>query len=104
MKEKVTISRIFRGEVETKYGLKNKVAIKTDKHGDAWLSTFKTEGTEAWNDGDEVEVNVTESNGYLNFVPVIPDYGARIKALEDAVFGTKEAPSIDEITADEIPL
>ncbi len=101
MVEKLTISRIFRGEQETKYGIKPKVAIKVaEKDDDKWLSTFKVAGTENWKEGDIVSVDVTENNGFLNFVPAQASSNEledRIKKLEDKVFGTdKEDETINE--------
>ena len=99
---KVTLCKVFRGEQETKYGMKPKMAIKTEQHGDKWLSTFKVQGTEKWNIGDEVEINVTENGQYLNFEPVNNDNIAvtlqdfqglveRVEALERATV-TDEPP------------
>lgn len=98
----VKITSIFRKDVDTRFGVKPKVGIKTEQHGDKWLSTFKTKGTEDWKEGMEVEVNVSEQGDFLNFNPVggsaggarataSPALEARVKKLEDAVFGTKTA-------------
>ena len=79
--EQVTITKIFRGKQATKYGEKDKVAIKTTGHKNQWLSSFKTQGTENWKEGDVVSVNVEERNGYLNFsLQDSPE--AKIKRLE----------------------
>lgn len=88
----VTLTRIFRGDVETRYGTKPKIGIKTVEHEDKWLSTFKLQGTESWKEGDKVNIAVEEKNGYLNFTPIIPDYNDRITKLEEAVFGKKKEP------------
>lgn len=99
----VNLVRVFRKDVETKYGIKPKVSIQTKEHGDKWLSTFKTRGTEGWEEGMEVQVNVSEKGDFLNFDPVggsaaaySPSKGAsdlepRVAALEKAVFGEVKA-------------
>lgn len=93
----VKITKIFRKDVETRFGIKPKVGIMTEEHGEKWLSTFKTKGTEDWVEGMTVEVEVSEKGGFLNFNPVVkggatanvtPALEARVKKLEDAVFGT----------------
>ena len=105
----VTISQIFRKDVETRFGIKHKVGIKTVEHGDKWLSTFKTKGTEDWTEGMTVDVEVSEKGDFLNFNPVFkavssststssPALEARVKKLEDAVFGVVKT---DDVPADE---
>ncbi len=108
----VTITSIFRKDVETRFGIKPKVGIKTQEHGDKWLSTFKTKGTEDWTEGMTVQIEVSESGDFLNFNPVggakttasaSPALEARVKKLEDTVFGVKTAPAdvvVDEETLD----
>ena len=100
----VTITSIFRKDVETRFGIKPKVGIKTVEHGDKWLSTFKTKGTEDWTEGMTVQIEVSESGDFLNFNPVggakttasaSPALEARVKKLEDAVFGTATAKVAD---------
>ena len=109
----VTISRIFRGTKDTRYGEKKTVAIQVEedtvkdvngtergtKKEDGtpnWLSTFNTAGTENWKDGDKVDVEITENKGYLNFKPSVEDLEKRVKRLEDKVFGgTEEAENDD---------
>ena len=83
--QKVTITKVFRGKQSTKYGEKDKVAIKTVEHGEEkWISSFKTQGTENWKEGDVVEINVEERNGYLNFsLQDSPE--AKVKRLEAEV-------------------
>lgn len=96
---KVTLTRIFRGEKETKYGVRNSVGIKTVEHGDKWVSALfdpkkGANGTESWKEGDQVEIFVTEKEGYINFTlkpteaSAIAGLEARVKVLEDKVLGT----------------
>lgn len=97
-KQTVTITRIYRGMGKTKFGEKEKVAIKTAQHGDRWISSFKTKGTEKWAENDTVDVYIEEKNGYLNFALELPqgnanpELEARVRRLEERVFGiqTKE--------------
>lgn len=117
----VTLTRVFRKDVETKYGIKPKLSIQTSTHGDKWLSTFKVQGTENWNDGDTVKVNIQEKGDFINFEPIgggstssastaSPQLEARVCKLEDAVFGKQNttspqaaAPAEDVIQADDLP-
>ena len=103
----VNITRVFRGEQETKYGLKAKVSIKTEEHGDKWLSTFNTAGTEAWTDGMEVNIDITEKGDFLNFkvpggVATVPSASpaieGRVAKLEEAVFGGQKETATKEET------
>lgn len=104
----VTLTRVFRKDVETKYGIKPKLSIQTDKHGESWLSTFKVAGTENWNEGDVVNINVQEKGDFLNFVPVgvssnassnNSDLALRVERLEAHVFGgvTDTTPTTEEV-------
>lgn len=97
----VKLSKVFRKDVETRFGIKPKVSILTEQHGEKWLSTFKVKGTESWEEGMEVQVNVQESGDFLNFTPVGVAGGAtapssdlvkRVEALEAKVFGGAIAP------------
>lgn len=115
----VTLTSIFRKDVDTRFGIKPKVGIKTQEHGDKWLSTFKTKGTEDWAEGMKVEVNISESGDFLNFNPVLgggstgstgsapakasPELEGRVKKLEDAVFGGSSQPSVEVIPASSTP-
>lgn len=106
----VIIERVFRKNVETKYGIKPNVAIKTNQHGDKWLSTFKVDGTEDWKDGDTVNIEVQQKGDYLNFVPQTAgsnsDLAERVAKLESAVFGNTEKGAVGDepvINADDLP-
>lgn len=107
MPTKVTIQKVFRGKQMTKFGEMDKVGLKTDKHGDTWVSGMFNpkkgpNGTENWKEGDTVEVYIEEKNGFVNFTlkPKAPSTGvdtsaieARLKKLEDKVFGPAVTPS-----------
>lgn len=109
----VTISQLFRKDVDTRFGIKPKVGIKTLEHGDKWLSSFKTKGTEHWAEGMQVEVNVSEKGDFMNFDPILgatvaspasPALEARVKKLEDAVFGGQVTPQPKEKETEETTL
>ena len=121
----VILTKVYRDTVETKYGMRAKVAIQTDKHGEKWLSalfpTNATLGTESWQVGDEVAIDVQEKGDFLNFKPSgggsrpsinNPSLESRVVRLEERVFGSDNtgltAPAVaatDEpvIQADDLP-
>lgn len=93
---KVKLLKVFRGVQETKFGTKDKIALKTDKHGDKWVSSFKTKGTENWKEGDEVSIAVQAKGDFLNFTLEevagavdLSGVEARLTRLETKVFGEK---------------
>jgi hypothetical protein len=118
---KVTIEKIFRGEQETKFGMRNKIGLKVREHDiiledgspanvdDKYLTMLaKPEldnGTETWETGQQVEVAVTEKGGYFNFRVVGFSVEDRLKKLEEAVFGAKVVTeSSDDINPDDIDI
>lgn len=111
----VKLLRVYRGEVETKYGMKKKVAIQIDgddyKGPDGklkWLSTFNTKGTDKWAEGMNVNITISEKNGYLNFEPdPLVDIETKLVALEKRVLAlegvkseTLQGPSKDKESLD----
>lgn len=57
----IKLTRVFIGIQETKFGDKEKVAVKCEQLGEEWLSTFKvTDRMRQWKEGDIVEVNITK--------------------------------------------
>lgn len=44
-----------------------RMSIKTEEHGDKWISGFQNKESINWKEGDTVEVEVTQSGEYLNF-------------------------------------
>lgn len=44
-----------------------RVSIKTEQHGDKWLSGFGNKENSSWDKGDEVEIIVEEKGQWLNF-------------------------------------
>lgn len=91
--EKLTITKIFTKQEKSKEGKPyTRLAIKTDKYNDRWLSGFGNKFNDNWKEGDVVEVEVTEAtakdkNGkpYLNFrsVSKLELLEKRVKYLED---------------------
>lgn len=65
---KLTIRKISRKEVSTKFGNKIKVGVKTDEYPNVWLGGFENSDNRAWKEGDSVEVESVKQNGeYWNF-------------------------------------
>ena len=102
---KVTLTKVFRKDVDTRYGIKPKVSIMTVEHGEKWLSSFKVKGTENWEDGMEVAIDVQEKGDFMNFNPTGVSSTAtqapsnletRVKKLEDEVFGAVDVSTDDE--------
>ncbi len=44
-----------------------RISLKTIQHGERAISGFENPQTKNWQAGDDVEIEVTEKNGYLNF-------------------------------------
>lgn len=109
--QKVKITKVYWGEVETQYGKSQKIGIKTETHGDKWLSCFESKvnskSLRALAEGQEVAVIVSQKGDFLNFrLPTGFDYmEERVAKLEAAVFGTGKAAEVsvtpDEAASDE---
>lgn len=71
----VTITKIHRSDKSkdgkpfiNKNGLAyTRLAIQTREHGQKWLSGFDSKMTADWQEGQEVDIEVTENGEYLNF-------------------------------------
>lgn len=73
---KVTLTAVNRTErVSKKTGKPfTSLGIKTQEHGDKWLSGFDGKQTRNWKDGDTVDIDVEQKGDYLNFsVPKVPE-------------------------------
>ena len=89
---KVKLTKVFRDHKnkDTKQPLiskdgnpYNKIAIKTEQHGEKWLSGFGNSANYFWKKGDTVEVEITEANGgFLNFTNEGTMLDVMFKALE----------------------
>jgi hypothetical protein len=115
----VHLTKVYRtkqdkagNQLKTKQGKPyERISIKTQEHGDRWLSGFGASWNEGWNDDDTVNVTVEENGQYLNFSKADPvdELEARVKRLEDKVFGTgpgmkvvpPEGPDDDGIRVDD---
>lgn len=81
MIQKVLITKVFRGPAETKFGTKNKIGIKTDVHGDKWLSAFIPEKFDPFKDiveGYTAFIVVEQKGDFMNFR--MPDKTDRLEA------------------------
>jgi hypothetical protein len=102
---KVEITKIFRtlkdkqgGQLKTKDGRAyERVSIKTKEYGDKYISGFGNKWNETWKEGDIVDIDIKQKGEYLNFFKIDPidELTARVKALEDKVFGKKELSAED---------
>lgn len=66
---KVKLTNIFTKErMSAKTGKPfTSMSIKTEQHGDKWLSGFKGKENEHWRQGDEVDIIFEQKGEYLNF-------------------------------------
>jgi len=72
---KTILTKVYRSDkdkegnpLKTKDGrLYTRVSIKTQEHGDKWLSGFSNWVNDKWKEGDKVEIEVEEKGQYLNF-------------------------------------
>lgn len=84
-----------------------RITIKTEEHGDKWISGFGGNWNDNWNEGDTVNAKVEQKGEYLNFSKEDPMESilARIEKLEQAVF-TKttnvDVPATD-VPEDDVP-
>lgn len=72
---KVTLTKIYKtnkdkegNELKSKKGFPyTRMSIKTEEHGDKWVSGFENKDNKDWKEGDTVEIEVKENGQYLNF-------------------------------------
>lgn len=124
--QQVTLTKVFSSdknkdgqEFKTKDGKKFwKMAIKTQELGDEWLSClFFDEGRmPQWSEGDQVAVEIEESNGYKNFriptkydtlMAMFNELDQRLRKLENpSTIGNTNVPypdgPVDKFTEEEI--
>ena len=62
--KEITIEKIAKRTINTKYGEKEQVNIKP-KNSDTWINGFKNKTNAQWNEGDTVKIDAwsTENNG-----------------------------------------
>lgn len=64
----VTITQVSRKERTAKSGKPyTSLGLKTNEHGDKWLSGFGNKDNADWKAGDTVEIDVEQKGEYLNF-------------------------------------
>lgn len=90
----IKLTRVFIGKQETKYGEKDKCAVKCEQFGDKWISTFKvTDNMKNWKEGDTVNVTltkkVTDKGEFINFEEELTFDGLSTKPVAQ-VQSTKE--------------
>lgn len=78
--DKITIKKIFRDQVNTKFGPGVRTSIFAVEYPDVRMSSF-TRGTETWKEGDKVSVEIQKNGEYTNFKPV----GTSSGGLEERV-------------------
>lgn len=101
--EKVTVRKIFSDKLVTKYGPSTKTSIYTEEHPETRMSSFD-EAASSIKIGDVVEITIEQKGQFTNFkmgggakkawggsTTTGPTVEARLKRLEDSVFGSKEA-------------
>lgn len=112
MIQKVTITRVHRGEADTQFGKKNKIAIKTDATGDKWLSAFVPDKFDPFKDlieGYMCNIVIEQKGDFLNFRMLQPvdRLEARVEALESAMKGLNNSrvvpTGVPNAAADEYP-
>lgn len=106
MIQKVTITRVHWGAVQTANGPVDKIGIKTDVHTDKWLSAFKTKfnakALDALKEGQVQELVVMQNGDFLNFrLPSKIDYVEQdVEMIKKHLFGgaTVTASSTTAVT------
>lgn len=67
----VTLTQVTRKEAQGAKGPYTRLGIKTQEHGDLWLSGFGRRDNSSWKVGDKVEIEIKEvekdGKTYLNF-------------------------------------
>jgi hypothetical protein len=123
MNQKVKITRIYKTDKD-KMGnpLKNakglgytRMSIKTEQHGDEWISGFENSFNKDWKEGDTVDVAIEKTNSkgkeYLNFKNLsdvdilkkeIADIKARLANLEMSSMPLNV--ETEDLTDEDIPL
>ena len=107
----VKLTRVFRGKQATKNGEMDKVSIKAVEYGDKWIGALfdpkkGISGTESWKEGDNIEIFISEKDGYMNFALKSSDASkatdalkaleARVKVLEDTITGSGSTETPDD--------
>lgn len=114
MKAKVKIKRKVTKDIETKHGTKTLYSmLLMSGNKELWASCFSAPVSDAWKEGDTVELELVKNGKFWNIVvPRGPEKASQLtevldtlKRLEtkiDAITGNVKASS-DDITFDDIP-
>ena len=102
---KIVLTKIYISDQKkdgTKFVDKNnkpfkRVAIQTNSHGEAWLSSFSFRDSDEmreWKEGQEVQILISKRDDFWNFrIPTKGDLlEERVTKLEEAVFDSKDTP------------
>lgn len=103
---KVHLTKIHRGEIETKYGKKEKIGIKTEEYENRWLTSFNVRGTENWQEGNVVNISVEQKGQYLNFrfpLDKIDLLEERVEALENFMLSVEKGGVVKELLIGDPP-
>lgn len=106
---KVKLTRLSRKDKVSKAGKPFvSLGIRTEEHGERWLSGFGSADNKDWKAGDEVEIEVVESGEYLNFTTAKKDRSPAIKdgATSEIMnaLRLKVIPALEQIQRDMISL
>ncbi len=93
MSETITVRKIFRDEIETKFGTKMRTSIYASEYPDVRMTSFD-KGTSDWKEGDKVSVEIFKKGEYTNFkvADVKTNLEARVARIEKHLsLGAEEA-------------
>ena len=95
MAEKITIRKIFRDPVNTKFGPGTRTSIFAVEYPDVRMSSF-SKGAEGWKEGDEVMIEIKKNGEFTNYKVVDSNSKASVvdKKLEDRVTALERAVGI----------
>lgn len=98
---KVTLEKVYRGDQETKHGIKDKIGIKIRESevvlkdgskgnvSDKWMSMLcnkgSENGTETWSEGMQVDIDIEQRGEYFNFKPRMEGLQEQINELKSRV-------------------
>ena len=80
------------------------LGLKTQEHGEKWLSGFGNVDNADWKAGDTVEVEIEEKNGYLNFSTPKKDNTPQTDNRLINLIEFKVLPLLEEIRKDQITI
>jgi len=96
--EVITVRKVFRDATNTRRGPGTRTTVYATEYPDVRMSTF--DNTTGVKEGDKLNVTITKKGDFTNFkiikggsngTSTNPDLEARVKKLEDAVFGKAAA-------------